>query len=190
MNDQKTLEFYYGTVNSAKSMTLLAKHHAWNTTGKNVCIVKPATDTRANGVASRIGISEEADIVLSSESTLKHHVDLLKDKDLILVDEVQFLTSEQIMELRMLSIGLMDEMIKPVTVQCFGLRTLSNGELWDSVKTLMAQADVISEIPTVCAFCSEKAAFSKALNDTEKAGVKISWGSFIPVCAYHFFHKP
>ena len=50
------LEFYYGTVNSAKTLTMLAKAHAWKSTGKKVCIVKPAMDTRSAGVSSRVGL--------------------------------------------------------------------------------------------------------------------------------------
>ena len=64
------LEFYYGTVNSAKTLTMLAKAHAWKSTGKKVCIVKPAMDTRSAGVSSRVGLSCDADIILKASESL------------------------------------------------------------------------------------------------------------------------
>lgn len=181
------LKFFYGTVNSAKSLTLLARAHAWKKTGKRVCIIKPSVDTRCDGVQSRIGISEHADIILNTDDSLALYSSMLRNFDLVLVDEVQFLTSSQVHELRLLSAGLLCDGVLPVDVQCFGLRTVSDGRLWDSIKVLMAEADELIEVSTVCAFCHEKAVFSKALEETDE-DVKVSWGAFIPVCAYHFYH--
>lgn len=181
------LKFFYGTVNSAKSMTLLARAHAWKKTNKRVCIIKPSIDTRGDGVQSRIGISEHADIILTPADELASFSDTLRNFDLVLVDEVQFLTPSQVHELRLLSVGLLCKGVSPVDVQCYGLRTISDGRLWDSIKVLMAEADDLVEVSTVCAYCHEKAVFSKALEETDE-DIKVSWGSFIPVCAYHFYH--
>lgn len=187
MEGFKTLEFFYGTVSSAKTMTMLARAHAWRSTGKSVCIVKPCADTRSSGVVSRVGISSDADIVLSETDSLSEYVDKLSVSDLVLVDEVQFLSGSQVSELRLLTLGILPNVVRAVPVQCFGLRTLSDGSLWDSVKVLMAQADTIEAIPTVCSFCSCKAVFSKSLKETDSVGINPSWDGFVPVCPYHFF---
>lgn len=179
------LEFYYGTVNSAKTLTMLAKAHAWKSTGKSVCIVKPALDTRSCGVSSRAGLSAEASIILKTDESLSSYASILNSADVLLVDEVQFLSIPQIVELRKLSVGLLQNVTKEVSVQCYGLRTLSDGTLWESIAVLMAQADTLQEISTVCAFCSKRAVFSKSVQEGE-AGIKLSWDGYIPVCAYHF----
>lgn len=181
------LEFYYGTVNSAKTLTMLAKAHAWKSTGKKVCIVKPAMDTRSAGVSSRVGLSCDADIILKASESLCDYAETFNASDVVLVDEVQFLTRSQILDLRKLTVGLLDKTTKAVPVQCYGLRTLSDGTLWDSVSVLMAQADAMHEVSTVCAYCSDHAVFSKSVSQGE-AGVNLSWDGFIPVCAYHFLH--
>lgn len=186
MTDPATLEFYYGTVNSAKTLTMLARAHAWTSTGKSVCIIKPEMDSRSHGVSSRVGLSAEADIVIGREQSLKQYWNLIDGTDLVLVDEVQFLSREQVMELRLLSIGRLIKTLRPIPVQCFGLRTLSDGSLWDSISVLMAQADALHEVSTVCAFCSRPAVFSKSVEGGSVAGVNITWDGFVPVCAYHF----
>ena len=181
------LEFYYGTVNSAKTLTMLAKAHAWKSTGKKVCIVKPAMDTRSAGVSSRVGLSCDADIILKASESLCDYAETFNASDVVLVDEVQFLTRSQILDLRKLTVGLLDKTTKTIPVQCYGLRTLSDGTLWDSIQVLMAQADDMREVSTVCTYCSDHAVFSKSVSHGE-AGVALSWDGFIPVCAYHFLH--
>lgn len=181
------LEFYYGTVNSAKTLTMLAKAHAWKSTGKKVCIVKPAMDTRSAGVSSRVGLSCDADIILKASESLCDYAETFNVSDVVLVDEVQFLTRVQIMDLRKLTVGLLDKTTKIVPVQCYGLRTLSDGTLWDSVSVLMAQADAMHEVSTVCAYCSDRAVFSMSVSQGY-AGVNLSWDGFVPVCAYHFLN--
>ena len=166
------LYFRYGVVSSAKTLNLLATLHNYEQQGKKAILIKPALDTRSECVESRAGLSHKADIIF-------------KDSDAILVDEVQFLSSSQIQELRLLSIG--KDLDKDIPVLCYGLRTKSDATLWPSIIDLMALADSIEEIKTTCAYCCHKAVFSKALQSTDEHGMNISWGGFIPVCANHYY---
>lgn len=145
---------------------------------------------------------------------------LLKSIDAVIVDECQFLTVSQINELRQLSIGVYIEYSKitkkssskinkisisnhnenipsntieyELPVLCYGLRTDCEGNLWDASAVLMAQADELHEVKTVCSFCNKRAVFS-AINPEEQSkstseGVfKPSWNYFIPVCPEHYF---
>ena len=179
------LYFRYGVVSSAKTLNLLATLHNYEQQGKKAILIKPALDTRSECVESRAGLSHKADIILKDGDSLYDYISLFKDSDAILVDEVQFLSSSQIQELRLISIG--KDLDKDIPVLCYGLRTKSNATLWPSIVDLMALADSIEEIKTTCAYCCHKAVFSKALQSTDEYGMNISWGGFIPVCAKHYY---
>ena len=177
--------FRYGVVSSAKTLNLLATLHNYELQGKKAILIKPAFDTRSTKVESRAGLSHEADIILKDSDFIYSHIELIKDCDAILVDEVQFLTSFQIRELRSISIG--KELDKEIPVLCYGLRTKSDATLWPCIVELMALADSIEEIKTTCTYCNHKAIFSKALQNTDEHGINISWEGFVPVCAKHYY---
>ena len=143
-----------------------------------------------------------------------------KVEEAVIVDEAQFLSVYQIKDLRKLSaIGedielstkddceqrnilldiLDDSIINDNTsvsfniclpVMCYGLRTNSDGELWEAASVLMAQSDEIAEIKTICSYCSRRAVFS-AINperacNNKNGVINPSWGLYIPVCPKHF----
>lgn len=180
------LYFRYGVVSSAKTLNLLATLHNYETQGKRAILIKPSVDTRSVDVSSRAGLSHKADIILRPEDNLSIELYpfLLSDKiSAVLVDEVQFLTEEQILYLRKLSA------FNDIPILCYGLRTKSDATLWKPIITLMALADIIEEIKTTCAYCDRKAVFSKAIikNMESASGVNLTWDGYEPVCPYHYY---
>lgn len=182
------LYFRYGVVSSAKTLNLLATLHNYEQQGKKAVLIKPATDTRSVNVESRAGLSHKPDIVLANSDNLPILLYPYKQSGVsaILVDEVQFISSEQIEYLRQISA------LNDIPVICYGLRTKSDASLWPSIITLMALADSIEEIKTTCAYCDHKAVFSKLWNKDglNSNGIKLSWNEYVPVCAKHYYTDP
>lgn len=184
------LYFHYGTVSSSKTLNLLCCAHNYEEQHKKPVIIKPAIDTRSEKIESRAGLSKEATICLDKDDSLLNYYAIIDGASVILVDEVQFLTTEQIMELRMISLGTLGTRhLNPIPVLTYGLRTMSDGTLWNSIKTLMAVADEIHEIKTICVYCDRKAVFSKEVAHYDEAGVRPSWDGYIPVCPKHYYEK-
>lgn len=177
------LYFRYGVVSSAKTLNLLATVHNYEQQGKIPILIKPAMDTRSELVESRAGLSHKADIILSQTDDVAVRLYPFRENliSAIIVDEVQFLTKEQVDSLRKISV------FQDIPVLCYGLRTKSDATLWPSIVTLMAVADSIEEIKTTCTFCDNKAIFSKAVVATDDQGINLGWDTFIPVCAKHFY---
>ena len=181
------LYFRYGTVSSAKTLNLLATVHNYEQQNKRAVLVKPCLDTRSKLVTSRAGLEHAADIIIKKDESFLSYSHILQHCDAVVVDEVQFLSQDQIKELRLITIGKLGNLdINPTPVLCYGLRTTSEAELWDSIKVLMALADSIEEVKTTCAFCNRKAVFSKSISEDIRGDV-LSWDAFIPVCANHYY---
>lgn len=144
------LYFRYGTMNSSKTMNLLSVAHNYKEQGKHVIVIKPQIDTRYESkiVRSRAGIEREADIIIGPVDSIIEAVKGNKRIDCILVDECNFLSSNQVDELRLLTVK------SPVI--CYGLRTSYDTKLFPGSKRLMELADSIEEIKTICVFCSKK----------------------------------
>ncbi|HSQ87979.1 hypothetical protein [Romboutsia sp.] len=147
------LKYYYGTMASGKSATLLMNAHQKKKNNIKCLIIKPH-DKRDDKVTSRIGLESDC-IVFYPEDDL---FEMFKLKRLsegiteIYVDECQFLTKEQIHQLWLLSRG-------DVTVNCFGLRVTYRNELFTAIQTLSVYADVEVKLePTcTCKYCNEDA---------------------------------
>lgn len=149
------LYFRYGTMNSGKSAQLIQVAHNYEEQGKRVIVFSPAIDTRSaeNVVESRIGLSHEA-ISVREETNLLEEITKVIEKYTIacvLVDEAQFLTSNHIAQLAL----IVDTLSIPVIA--YGLRTDFKGDLFEGSKYLLARADEIDEIKTICACCGKKA---------------------------------
>jgi thymidine kinase len=147
------LYFRYGAMNSSKTANLLMVAHNYQSQGKKVLLIKPNIDDRfgKNIIKSRSGIEKEANYLLDKEDYNLREIDgsILEKTDAILVDEVQFLTTEQINTLR--------ELAKFCPVICYGLRSDYKSQLFEGSKRLMEIADSIEEIKTICNFCNKKA---------------------------------
>lgn len=179
------LYFYYGTVNSSKTLNLLSIAHNYRSQGKKCLLIKPSLDSRSLNIESRAGLSQEADFVISPEERVynvafSNPQIYLSDNSAVLVDECQFLTSDQVVEFRKLSIEF------NIPVLMFGLRTKYDGTLWDASATLFAVADEVREVITVCTYCDHKAVFSKRVKGGSE-DIELGWDEYIPVCPKHYY---
>lgn len=186
------LKFLYGTMNSKKTADLLAVAHSYSETGRYPLLVTSQLDTRSNHmISSRIGVSAKPDIILKDGDSLVHAVDqYLEDKNysIVLVDEAQFLTINQIEQLAL----LVDDYDLPV--MAYGLKTDFRGTLFPASKRLLEISDEIEEIRSICWYCSRKATMNIRVDES---GNKVSEGKTVqiggnlnyqPVCRYHFVH--
>ena len=145
------LYFKYGAMGSSKSAQALITKFNYEEKNMTVWLIKPSVDTRdgAATIRSRIGLSQEAEIILPDESILEAWHKAGRH-DVIIADESQFLTSAQIDELR----AIVDD--EDIPVLCFGLRTDFLTHFFPGALRLMELADSITEIKTVCT-CGAKA---------------------------------
>ena len=153
------LYFKYGAMGSSKTAQALITKFNYEELNMSVWLIKPATDTR-DGVAvirSRIGLQEQAQVIGPEDSLLDLYRAAGKH-DVIIADECQFLTPEQIDDLRY----LVDEANTPVL--CFGLRTDFLTHLFPGSRRLLEVADSITEIKTVCA-CGSKATVNARMDE-------------------------
>ncbi len=145
------LYFKYGAMGSSKSAQALITKFNYEEQGMSVWLIKPSVDTRdgADLVRSRIGLSCTAEVITPEQSILEAYAAAGRH-DVIIADEAQFFTPEQIDELRQ----LVDEEDLPVL--CFGLRTDFLTHFFPGAQRLMELSDSLTEIKTVCA-CGRKA---------------------------------
>lgn len=185
------LKFYFGAMNSAKTLNLLAVCHNYEVLKKYVVILTPSIDTRSdvNEVASRVGLTHRAVGISPSDSVVTALSKAGNDVSCVLVDEAQFLTEKQVDDL----VVVVDELKIPVIA--YGLKTSFQGKLFPGSKALLECADEIHEIVTICPFCDRKATCNVRLVDGKKAesGDIVQIGgneSYQAVCRYHFNHYP
>ena len=179
------LYFRYGTMDSAKSMNLLAVAHNYRKQGKRVLLLKPKLDDRfgSTKIASRSGLEAEADYMVEGAEVLSN--ELFIDVDCVLVDEAQFLAPLVIEQLRRIT-------FEPgIPVICYGLRTDFKTRLFPGSQRLMELADRIEEVKVTCQHCQKKATFNLRLVGGVAAidGPQVQLGadeSYIPVCWGHY----
>ena len=145
------LYFKYGAMGSSKSAQALITKFNYEEKGMSVWLIKPGTDTRdgADIIQSRIGLRQQAQIIFPDDDIIEEY-QKAGSYDVIIADEAQFLTPQQIDELR----KLVDECDLPVL--CFGLRTDFLTHFFPGAMRLMELADSITEIKTICE-CGRKA---------------------------------
>lgn len=163
------LFFRYGTMGSGKSMDLLKVAYNYEENGLTPIILTSKIDDRYgnDNVQSRVGIKRDA-IGIDSETNIYDIIDykksiLNKKIGCVLVDEVQFFEEHHIKEL----LDVVD--ILSIPVICYGLRSDFKLEPFGSTKLLMAVADEVEEIKTICSECNKKKAIVNArFNDKGK----------------------
>ncbi|MBP3412564.1 MAG: thymidine kinase [Oscillospiraceae bacterium] len=145
------LYFKYGSMGSSKTAQALITKYNYEEKGMTVWLVKPAADTRDGAVIlrSRVGLEARAEVVAPHTDVLERFEQQEK-VDVIIVDECQFMTPEQIDQLRY----IVD--VHNIPVLCFGLRTDFLSTLFDGSRRLFEVADTISEIKAICD-CGAKA---------------------------------
>jgi len=142
------LYLYYSTMNAGKTTVLLQSAHNYRERGMKPLLFTPALDNRhkAGVIKSRIGLEAEA-IAFESDDDLFNRVKQQLEQEnihCVLVDEAQFLTKEQVYQLS----EVVDRLSIPVL--CFGLRTDFQGELFQGSHYLLAWADRLEELKTIC----------------------------------------
>lgn len=156
------LYFKYGAMGSSKTAQALITKYNYEENDLSVWLLKPSADTRdgKNILRSRIGLEAEVEIVSPKTDILAlFRWERLGKCDVIIVDECQFLTMEQIDQLR----AIVDE--HNIPVMCFGLRTDFQTRLFPGSHRLMEIADTIQEIKTICD-CGAKATVNARIDST------------------------
>jgi thymidine kinase len=179
------LYFRYGTMDSAKSMNLLAVAHNYRKQGKKVVLIKPRLDTRfgASKISSRSGLEAEADLMVDFDASLDPRE--FAGLDCVLVDEAQFMSPSIIEDLRRITVD------PGVPVICYGLRTDFQTKLFPGSQRLMELADGIEEVKVTCQYCQKKAICNlRFVNGTPVVdGPQVQLGaeeSYAPVCWAHY----
>tara|TARA_B100001057_G_scaffold229747_2_gene230082 strand:+ start:5987 stop:6574 length:588 start_codon:yes stop_codon:yes gene_type:complete len=184
------VHFFYSTMNAGKSTALLQSAHNYHETGNETILFIPREDADKNSglIKSRIGLSASAVVIDSNLKIFEHVKEELKNKqiDAILVDEAQFLKKHHVLQM----CRVCDELGIPV--MCYGIRTDFRGELFEGSGSLLALADNLIELKTVCNECSRKATMVVRLNEdgrvvTEGSKVQIGGNDVYRVlCRKHF----
>ncbi|QCO57812.1 thymidine kinase (plasmid) [Pseudorhodobacter turbinis] len=148
------LYFHYSTMNAGKSTALLQASHNYREGGMTTYLITAKLDNRAGQarIASRIGIGEDADTFAPGEEMFaKIRARLMRGPiACIFIDEAQFLTTEQVWQLA----RAVDDLGVPV--MCYGLRVDFQGNLFPGSAALLAWADEMREVRTIC-HCGKKA---------------------------------
>ncbi|MBQ8430375.1 MAG: thymidine kinase [Clostridia bacterium] len=151
------LVFTYGVMGSSKTAQALITRYNYIQKGFKVLLAKPAVDTRFDNeerfVTSRIGIKAPCVVFSPNENMFYLYVKNFSynKPNLVIIDEAQFLTEQQVNELKALS--------KYVDVFCYGLKTNFKSELFEGSKRLVEIADELEEITYICR-CGKKASIN------------------------------
>lgn len=174
------LYFRYGAMGSSKTANAIMVRYNYLERGGRVLMLKPRLDTRDGErmVRSRSGLSAPCAYVEELEG-----MDV-RGYDCVIVDEAQFLTRAQVLKL----VEIVDEAEVPVI--CYGLRADFRGELFEGSACLLAWADTIEEIKTVC-WCGKKATCNARVQDGRvvKEGEQILLGgneAYVSLCRRHW----
>lgn len=181
------LYFYFSAMNAGKSTVLLQSSHNYRERGMQTLLFTPAIDTRyQKGVIhSRIGLSEAALIFQNNDNLYQQVTEQNKEYACILIDEAQFLTREQVFQLTEIA----DKLNIPVL--SYGLRTDFKGELFEGSQYLLAWADELIEIKTIC-HCGRKAIMILRLNEKGEVvsdGEQVFIGgnnTYVSTCRKHY----
>lgn len=142
------LYFYYSAMNAGKTTVLLQSAHNYRERGMNPLLFTPMLDNRykSGTIRSRIGLESEAVIFDRDDDLFKCVEGELEKSNVhcVLVDEAQFLKRDQVFQLS----EIVDRLEIPVL--CFGLRTDFQGELFEGSRHLLAWADELQELKTIC----------------------------------------
>ena len=183
------LHFFYSTMNAGKSTSLLQSNHNYLESNLKTLLFLPKeiSDKADSNIVSRIGLKAKA-ISIDNKFKFYEYVKKIEYKNIncIFVDEAQFLTKEQVRSLSKISDKL------DIPVMCYGIRTDFQGELFHGSSELLAIADNLNELKTICSECDKKATMVVRLDESGKvilAGEKILVGGndiYKTVCRKHF----
>lgn len=177
------LYFYYGVMGSSKTANALMVHYNYHERGKKALLVKPDVDLRdgKDVLRSRIGLQHECELM---SNFINYSDDEIRKYDCIIVDEIQFATREQVDFLS----DIVD--VLSIPVMCYGLRADFKNNLFEGSERLIAIADEIKEVKTVC-WCGAKATCNARYNENGivREGAQIELGAndkYIALCRKHY----
>ncbi|MCL9685807.1 thymidine kinase [Legionella maioricensis] len=184
------LYFYYAAMNAGKSTVLLQSSHNYREWGMQTLLFTPFIDTRyqLGTICSRIGLSEQAFAFKASDDLYQLTLSLQQEGQnyaCVLIDEAQFLTREQVHQLTEIT----DQLSIPVLA--YGLRTDFKGELFSGSQFLLAWADELIELKTIC-HCGRKAIMNTRINAQGEAvveGEQVLIGgneAYVATCRLHY----
>jgi thymidine kinase len=183
------LYFRYSAMNAGKTTQLLQVKYNYEERGQNVILIKPRIDDRDGNenIKSRIGLESQA-VVISSDTDLLALVessDKTRSIHCIIIDEAQFLTRAQVLQL----CRIVDDANIPVIA--YGLRSDFKGNLFPGSEALLAFCDSIEELKTIC-WCGKKAIMNTRLFNGKPVyeGEQILIGgneSYISLCRKHWY---
>jgi thymidine kinase len=178
------LFFYYSTMNAGKSTSLLQAAYNYAERGMATKLYTAKLGDRAQGrIASRIGLAMDATLFDASTDFVAECRQI--DVACLLIDEAQFLTKSQVRQLA----TIVDE--SNVPVMCYGIRTDFLGDLFEGSAALLAWADTLTELKTICG-CGRKATMVVRLSAdgrVERDGDQVEVGGnerYLPLCRRHF----
>ena len=177
------LYFKYGAMGSSKTAQALITKYNYEENDLNVWLIKPSADTRdgADMIRSRIGLEARCEVITPDTDIYARFLgSQVRRCHVIIVDECQFMTEQQIDQLR----AIVNE--HNIPVMCFGLRTDFQTKLFPGSLRLMEVADTVQEIKTICD-CGAKAIVNARISDgyivTEGAQVVLGGNdSYIAMC--------
>ena len=183
------LYFHYSTMNAGKSTVLLQAAHNYEERGMSPYLLTAQFDNRAGEgrIGSRIGIGKDADTFGNGEDLFSKIEDRLSSGPCacVFIDEAQFLEEEQVWQLA----RVVDDLGVPV--MCFGLRVDFRGALFPGSATLLALADEMREIRTIC-HCGKKATMVVRQDESGNVlrdGAQIQIGgneTYVSLCRRHW----
>lgn len=183
------LHFFYSTMNAGKSTALLQSNHNYKESNlKTLLFVPKSIADKSNGkIVSRIGLEADA-IIVNNEYDFYNEISKKQSEKIscIFVDEAQFLTKKQVHSLGKIA----DELNIPVMT--YGIRTDFQGELFEGSQELLALADNLKELKTICSECDKKATMVVRLDSNGEIlleGEKILIGGneiYKTLCRKHF----
>ncbi|QGH72059.1 thymidine kinase [Klebsiella phage N1M2] len=185
-----SLYFYHSSMNAGKSTTLLQANYNYHERGMKTLVLKPAIDTREGKAVIRSRIGLEAECVMFEKHdnlfwVIQSLIGLKPNPHCILIDEAQFLTKEQVIQLS----EIVDQLDVPVL--CYGLRSDFQGNLFPGSAALFALADKLERVKTIC-WCGRSAHMVLRLDSEGKVvreGQQVDVGGndkYISVCRKHF----
>ncbi|MFC2969341.1 thymidine kinase [Acidimangrovimonas pyrenivorans] len=183
------LYFHYSTMNAGKSTLLLQAAHNYRERGMTAYLVTAKLDDRAGDgrIGSRIGINEPADTFVEGEDLFAKIEARLAEGPVacIFFDEAQFLSKDQVWQLA----RVVDDLNVPV--MCYGLRLDFRGELFPGSAALLALADEMREVRTIC-HCGKKATMVVRMGpdgEVAKDGAQVQIGgneTYVSLCRRHW----
>ncbi len=183
------LHFHYSTMNAGKSTILLQAAHNYRERGMAPYLLTARLDNRGGEgrIASRIGIGEPADTFAPDDDLFDRIARRLSEQSIacVFVDEAQFLTREQVWQLA----RAVDDLGVPV--MCYGLRVDFRGELFPGSAALLALADEMREVRTIC-HCGRKATMVVRLaadGRPARDGAQVQIGgneTYVSLCRRHW----